>query len=117
MTVYETLRFQAKLRLLANSSVKKEEFLHRVNNLIADLSLEKVRDTYVGNQAVRGLSTGERKRLQIALELISTPLFVFLDEPTTGLDSYQSQNVVEILKHLTYSGKVVVFSIHQPRLL
>lgn len=61
---------------------------------------------------VRGISGGERKRTSIGVELITDPNLIFLDEPTTGLDSYTATSVIETLRDLTYSGKTVISTIH-----
>jgi ABC-type multidrug transport system ATPase subunit len=116
-TVTETLRFQAKLRL-PKSSVQ-EEVNKRIETILRQVGLHHVRNTNVGgssfNGAIRGLSGGERKRLSIALELLHDPQVLFLDEPTTGLDSYQALNVMEKLRDLANANHTVVVSIHQPR--
>ena len=90
MTVRETLRFVARLKL--PREVTYEEKMTVVEKLIKRLSLSKCADTLVGEATVgrqRGISGGERKRLSIACELIGDPRLLFLDEPTTGLDSFQ----------------------------
>ena len=74
-----------------------------------------MRNTYVGNKSTRGLSGGEKKRLNVGIEMISSPEILFLDEPTTGLDSFQALQVVLALKNLVNYGYTVVASIHQPR--
>lgn len=116
-TVQETLDFAARLRLPSLTS--DEERNKRIEEVLRQLGLFHVRNTNVGgssfNGEVRGLSGGERKRLSIAIELLHRPRVIFLDEPTTGLDSYQALNVMEKLRDLANNGHTVVVSIHQPR--
>lgn len=102
--------FTANLRL----NLPKEEKHQRVESLIKDLGLTRCADTKVGNNLIRGLSGGERKRASIGVELITNPSLIFLDEPTTGLDSTTALNVLELLKMLAESGRNVVSTIHQP---
>lgn len=71
------------------------------------LGLGKTLDSRVGDAKRRGLSGGERKRLSIGCELISSPSLIFLDEPTTGLDSFQAEKVVQTLKQLAKEGHTV----------
>jgi ABC-type multidrug transport system ATPase subunit len=82
MTVRESLSFRVDLKLGSRMSKKSRDRL--VNNLIEQLQLEKAADTIVGDNKVRGISGGERRRLSIACELISSPAVIFLDEPTSG---------------------------------
>lgn len=82
----EAFHFSANLRLNITPEEKKE----RIENLIVDLGLEKCANTYVGNNMIRGVSGGERKRTSIGVELLTNPSLIFLDEPTTGLDSSTS---------------------------
>ena len=82
MTVRETLDFRAELKL--GSTLKKGDRDALVEDLLDQLNLKKSENTVVGNQKVRGLSGGERKRLSIACEMISSPSVIFLDEPTSG---------------------------------
>ena len=86
----------------------------RVQELINDLKLNKCSETRIGGPMVKGVSGGERKRTSIGVELITNPNLIFLDEPTTGLDSYTATNVIEVLKELAGSGRTVVSTIHQP---
>jgi ABC-type multidrug transport system ATPase subunit len=75
----------------------------------------KVRDTIIGDETVRGVSGGARKRANIGMQLIVDPAVLFLDEPTSGLDSFQAQAVMESMKYMARSGRLVVTVIHQPR--
>eukprot|EP00929_Paragymnodinium_shiwhaense_P103829 TRINITY_DN6762_c0_g1_i1.p1 TRINITY_DN6762_c0_g1~~TRINITY_DN6762_c0_g1_i1.p1 ORF type:complete len:661 (+),score=197.53 TRINITY_DN6762_c0_g1_i1:113-2095(+) len=116
-TVQETLDFAARLRLPRRMSAKERD--ERIDGALQHLGLVHVRHTNVGgssfNGALRGLSGGERKRLSIAIELLHNPKVLFLDEPTTGLDSYQALNVMQKLRQIADEGHTVVVSIHQPR--
>lgn len=112
LTVKETITLSAMLRL--PRSMSKEEKEERVNSVIAELGLNLVVDTYVGNDMLRGVSGGERKRVNIGTELVTNPSLIFLDEPTTGLDSFNAHNVVKTLLTLSRAGRSVVATIHQP---
>jgi ABC-type multidrug transport system ATPase subunit len=92
MTVRETLLFHAKLRLPKGMS--KSDKAQKVEAILSTLSLQKCADTLVGGEKVRGISGGERKRLNIGCELIASPSLIFLDEPTTGMQ-YDAKRVVE----------------------
>lgn len=113
LTVEEQLTYAALLRL--PPSMSREKKLMRVNRVIQELGLSKVRNTMVGNDLVRGISGGERKRVNIGTELVTDPALLFLDEPTTGLDSFNALNVMSTLRHLASNGRTVVSTIHQPR--
>ena len=110
MTPAEVLLFTAKLKL--DESLEKIE--EKVFNMIKQLNLLKCKDTQIGSELVRGVSGGERKRTSIGVELISDPDIIFLDEPTTGLDSYNAYEVIDLLKELAKTGKMIIFTIHQP---
>ena len=112
MTVRETLMFAARLRL--GREISNEEKAEVVNALLAKLGLSDCADSLVGDGKKRGISGGEKKRLNIACELIGDPQVIFLDEPTSGLDSFQAERVVEALRTLASEGKTVVCVIHQP---
>ncbi len=114
LTVRETLMFQAELRLdprLFSTEAKVE----RVNKVMADLGISHRADAKIGNEAMRGLSGGEKKRVAIASQLVTDPSVLFLDEPTSGLDSYNSLAVVRLLRSLAEKGKTVICTVHQPR--
>jgi ABC-type multidrug transport system ATPase subunit len=111
LTVYDNLYFNAKLCLdnLAESAIKE-----RVNNLLDDLNLYDVRNLRVGSPLNKYISGGQRKRLNIALELIREPHILFVDEPTSGLSSTDSENVMFLLKEQAVRGRLVMVNIHQP---
>lgn len=113
LTVQEQITYAALLRLPGEMS--RERKLMRVEKVIQELGLAKVKDTRIGNQLVRGISGGERKRVNIATELVTDPALLFLDEPTTGLDSFNALNVMTSLRQLATNGRTVVSTIHQPR--
>jgi len=107
MTVRECLEFAAKLKLPLYSQ-------ERVDELLEDLKLVKCQNTKIGGPLIKGISGGERKRTSIGVELISNPSLIFLDEPTTGLDSYTAVQVMRTLKRLAKSGRTIIQTIHQP---
>ncbi|XP_052576585.1 broad substrate specificity ATP-binding cassette transporter ABCG2 [Peromyscus californicus insignis] len=113
LTVRENLQFSAALRL--PTTMKNHEKNERINMVIKELGLEKVADSKVGTQFTRGVSGGERKRTSIGMELITDPSILFLDEPTTGLDSSTANAVLLLLKRMSKQGRTIIFSIHQPR--
>ncbi|XP_003467515.1 broad substrate specificity ATP-binding cassette transporter ABCG2 isoform X2 [Cavia porcellus] len=113
LTVRENLQFSAALRL--PTTMKNHEKNERINMVIKELGLDKVADSKVGTQFIRGVSGGERKRTSIGMELITDPSVLFLDEPTTGLDSSTANAVLLLLKRMSRQGRTIIFSIHQPR--
>ncbi|XP_075929352.1 broad substrate specificity ATP-binding cassette transporter ABCG2-like [Petromyzon marinus] len=113
LTVRENFQFSAALRL--PTSVSHTEKEQRVERIISELGLTKVADSKVGTELVRGVSGGERKRTNIGMELITDPSVLFLDEPTTGLDSSTASAVLLLLRRLSRRGRTIIFSIHQPR--
>eukprot|EP00008_Paramoeba_atlantica_P008136 CAMPEP_0201474880 /NCGR_PEP_ID=MMETSP0151_2-20130828/367_1 /ASSEMBLY_ACC=CAM_ASM_000257 /TAXON_ID=200890 /ORGANISM="Paramoeba atlantica, Strain 621/1 / CCAP 1560/9" /LENGTH=440 /DNA_ID=CAMNT_0047854803 /DNA_START=83 /DNA_END=1406 /DNA_ORIENTATION=- len=112
LTVRENLFYSAMLRL--PPSMSKEEKMERVEEVIGLLGLSKCADTKIGTPFLRGVSGGERRRCSIGMELITRPSILLLDEPTSGLDAKSSRLIVELLKKLAKTGRVVLFSIHQP---
>ncbi|KAL9655360.1 hypothetical protein ABK040_011201 [Willaertia magna] len=114
LTVRETLRYAALLTLPSSMSLKEK--MERVDNVMKDLNLIKAADTIVGEPGItKGISGGERKRLSIAIELLTEPSVLFLDEPTTGCDSKTSLNIIRTLVALAKKGNAIVLTIHQPR--
>ncbi|CAF4325286.1 unnamed protein product, partial [Adineta steineri] len=102
LTVRENLMFSANVRLPADITNNERQI--RVTKVIQDLGLELCADTKMGTEFLRGVSGGERKRTCIGMELVLEPKILFLDEPTTGLDSATARNVMECLKVLSETG-------------
>ncbi|KAI8900282.1 P-loop containing nucleoside triphosphate hydrolase protein [Globomyces pollinis-pini] len=114
LTVFETISYSAALRIPSN--VGHEEKLKRVNTVISQLGLESCRNTRIGNELKKGVSGGERKRIAIAIEMVTNPELLFLDEPTSGLDSFNAFNTVQTIQQLSQrEKKMVMMTIHQPR--
>ncbi|KAI8978647.1 ABC transporter [Pilobolus umbonatus] len=114
LTVYETILYSALLRLPRNMSKKAKQF--RVMEVMQELGIDNIKDAKIGQPGSRSISGGERRRVAIACELVTSPSILFLDEPTTGLDAYNAFNVVESLVALARDYKrTVIFTIHQPR--
>lgn len=111
LTVYQNLWYTAKLCF---EGMSDEEMDKRVMDVLRQLGLDAARDLKVGSAINKYISGGQRKRLNIALELIREPAILFLDEPTSGLSSTDTEKVINILKELTYKGKLVITNIHQP---
>ncbi|MDH5604370.1 MAG: ATP-binding cassette domain-containing protein, partial [Cyclobacteriaceae bacterium] len=111
LTVYQNLYYNARL-CFANFT--EEELDKRVMEVLESLGLDQRKDLRVGNVLEKTISGGQRKRLNIALELIREPGVLFVDEPTSGLSSRDSENVIDLLKELSLKGKLIFVVIHQP---
>lgn len=111
LTVYQNLYYNAKLCFADFSEAQLHD---RVMRMLEDLGLDQRKDLKVGGVLDKTISGGQRKRLNIALELIREPAVLFLDEPTSGLSSRDSENVIDLLKELSLKGKLVFVVIHQP---
>jgi len=111
LTVYENLYFNARLCFDAYT---EEEIADVVEDALIDFDLFEARDLNVGDSFTTFLSGGQRKRLNIALELIREPWILFVDEPTSGLSSADSEKVITLLKRQTLKGKLIIANIHQP---
>lgn len=111
LTVFQNLFYNAKL-CFGNKSTK--EISEMVTEVLTDIGLIETRDLKVGSPLEKTISGGQRKRLNIALELIREPLVLFVDEPTSGLSSRDSENIMDLLKELALKGKLVFVVIHQP---
>ena len=112
-TPREALLFSAVLRLPSTMPLAEKSAL--VEKMLADLGLLGCADTFIGDEMIRGVSGGEKKRTSIGVELVMKPKLVFLDEPTSGLDSFASFSVVKKLRDLAaHGGCNVLCTIHQP---
>jgi ABC-type multidrug transport system ATPase subunit len=111
LTAFENLYFIAGL---SSRKLSREEKISKVEKVLKDLDLESIRDLKVGNPLAKIISGGQRKRLNIAIELIREPQILLLDEPTSGLSSSDSENIMQILKDTASAGRMVIINIHQP---
>lgn len=111
LTVYQNLYYAAKLCFSKSSN---EELHELVIKTINSLGLSEARNLKVGNPLQKTISGGQRKRLNIGLELLREPSVLFVDEPTSGLSSNDSENIMDLLKELSLRGKMVFVVIHQP---
>lgn len=111
LTVYQNLYYNAKLCF---SNFTEDQLHQRVMKVLESLGLDQRKDLRVGSVLDKTISGGQRKRLNIALELIREPGVLFVDEPTSGLSSRDSENVIDLLKELSLKGKLIFVVIHQP---
>lgn len=111
LTVFQNLYYNAKLCFRDKSEAEITEL---VENTLRNLGLFERKDLKVGSPLNKMISGGQRKRLNIALELIREPGILFVDEPTSGLSSRDSENVMNLLRELTLKGKLIFVVIHQP---
>ncbi|KAG0566168.1 hypothetical protein KC19_7G043500 [Ceratodon purpureus] len=112
LTVRETIYYSAQLRLSSATSAAEKKAI--VESTILEMGLQDCADTPIGNWHIRGLSGGEKRRVSIAIEILTRPRMLFLDEPTSGLDSASAYFVITTLKNLARDGRTVIASIHQP---
>ncbi|XP_030532381.1 pleiotropic drug resistance protein 2 [Rhodamnia argentea] len=112
VTVYESLLYSAWLRLSSDIKNKtRKMFVEEVMDLV---ELNPIRDALVGLPGIDGLSTEQRKRLTIAVELVANPSIIFMDEPTSGLDARAAAIVMRTVRNTVDTGRTVVCTIHQP---
>lgn len=111
LTVEETMMFSARLRL----KLPQQQLCSRVKSLIQELGLDHVAGTRIGDDRVRGISGGERRRVSIGVEIVHDPKVLILDEPTSGLDSTSALQIIDMLKVMAETrGRTIILSIHQP---
>ena len=113
LTVYENLYYSAMLRL--PRSMKKKQKFRIIEDTIEMLGLDHIRDSRVGSVEKRGISGGQRKRVNIGTELVANPSLLFMDEPTSGLDASAALEVLSSLRRLADLGLTIITVVHQPR--
>ncbi|HNJ81576.1 MAG TPA: ATP-binding cassette domain-containing protein, partial [Methanoregulaceae archaeon] len=111
LTVFDNLLYNAKLCF---GNLDDEAVTHKVDDVLHSLGLYDIKDMKVGTPLNKKISGGQRKRLNISLELIREPAIMFLDEPTSGLSSLDSENILDLLNDLKLKGKLIFVVIHQP---
>lgn len=111
LTVFENLYYNARLCFKGKT---KQEISVLVDKTLESLGLLPIKDLKVGTSLNKLISGGQRKRLNIALELIREPSILFVDEPTSGLSSKDSENIMDLFRELSFKGKLVFIVIHQP---
>lgn len=111
LTVYQNMYFNARLCF---GDYNEEQLQNVVEKVLADMDLIDIKDLQVGDLLNKKVSGGQRKRLNIGLELMREPVVLFVDEPTSGLSSHDSEMVMKLLRKHALSGKLVIVNIHQP---
>jgi ABC-type multidrug transport system ATPase subunit len=110
LTVKEALYYTVRLR----TDLRDSEIEARIMRVLTDLGIEDIGDRLIGSAEKKVISGGQRKRVNIAMELLSDPSVLFLDEPTSGLSSHDAFQVMQLLRSLADSGKTIITTIHQP---
>ena len=113
LTVREQLRFAAGLRLPAHLS--KSEKQQRAESVLLKMGLRDCADNLIGSDMVKGISGGEKRRVTIAVQILTDPRILFLDEPTSGLDAFTASSIVEVLRGLAQEGRNIILTVHQSR--
>ncbi|KAK7923503.1 ABC transporter [Apiospora marii] len=113
LTVRETLRFAAGLRL--PSFMSKKEKCDRAEEVLLKMGLKDCADNLVGSDLVKGISGGEKRRVSIAVQILTDPRVLLLDEPTSGLDAFTASSILEVLHGLAKEGRTLILTIHQAR--
>jgi ABC-type multidrug transport system ATPase subunit/ABC-type polysaccharide/polyol phosphate export permease len=114
LTVGQALYYTARLRLPKDFS--EGEIRKRIQEVISQLGLEGTENVLIGSPEKKGISGGQRKRVNLAMELLTDPAVLFLDEPTSGLSSEDALMVMRLLRKLADGGKTIIVTIHQPSL-
>ena len=114
LTVGQALYFTARLRLPLDYS--EDDIRQRIDKVLTQLNLQGTENVLIGSAEKKGISGGQRKRVNLAMELLTDPLVLFLDEPTSGLSSEDALIVMKVLRKLADSGKTIILTLHQPSL-
>ncbi|PQE16403.1 ABC transporter protein [Rutstroemia sp. NJR-2017a BVV2] len=113
LTVRETLRFAACLRLPPFMST--EEKHQRAEEILVKMGLKDCADNLIGNAWIKGASGGEKRRVSIAIQILTNPRILLLDEPTSGLDAFTAKSIIEVLHGLANEGRTLILTVHQAR--
>jgi len=113
LTVGEALYYTARLRL---PDYREAEIRGRIREVLQSLELTATENVLIGSAEKKGISGGQRKRVNLAMELLTDPLVLFLDEPTSGLSSEDALLVMRLLRRLADAGKTILLTVHQPSL-
>lgn len=113
LTVRETLQFAAALRL--PSFMSKAEKHSRAEDILLRMGLKDCANILVGNELLKGISGGEKRRVTIAVQVLTNPRILLLDEPTSGLDAFTASSIIEVLHGLAAEGRTIILSLHQSR--
>jgi len=114
LTVRQALRFTGRLRLPPETTDR--EIDERIAHVVGQLQIESTLDVPIGSPEKKGISGGQRKRVNLAMELLTDPSVLFLDEPTSGLSSEDALTVMKLLRALAEAGKCILLTLHQPSL-
>jgi ABC-type multidrug transport system ATPase subunit/ABC-type multidrug transport system permease subunit len=112
LTVSEALQYTARLRLPGDTS--ESEIAERINRVLGQLGIKHIANSLIGTPTRKVVSGGERKRVNVAMELLNDPPVLFLDEPTSGLSSEDALSVMQCLRELAKDGRTILLTIHQP---
>ncbi|KAJ6138586.1 hypothetical protein N7471_005072 [Penicillium samsonianum] len=113
LTVRESLRFAAGLRL--PTWMSREEKNRRAEEILYKMGLKECADNLIGSDLIKGISGGEKRRVTIAIQILTDPKVLLLDEPTSGLDAFTAMSIIELLHSLAAEGRTLILTLHQSR--
>jgi ABC-type multidrug transport system ATPase subunit len=113
LTVRETLRYAAALRLPSWMTSQQKE--SKAEEVLLKMGLRDCADVAIGSEFVKGISGGQKRRVTIAVQILTEPRILLLDEPTSGLDAFTAASILTVLRGLADEGRTVVCTIHQSR--
>ncbi|KAJ5095583.1 hypothetical protein NUU61_004939 [Penicillium alfredii] len=113
LTVRESLKFAAGLRL--PTWMSREEKNRRAEEILHKMGLKECADNLIGSELIKGISGGEKRRVTIAIQILTDPKVLLLDEPTSGLDAFTAMSIIEVLQGLAAEGRTLIMTIHQSR--
>ncbi|EGE80497.2 ATPase [Blastomyces dermatitidis ATCC 18188] len=113
LTVRESLQFAAGLRL--PSWMSTEEKNRRAEDILLKMGLKDCANNLIGSDLIKGISGGEKRRVTIAIQILTDPKILLLDEPTSGLDAFTATSIIEVLQGLAAEGRTLILTIHQSR--